>query len=256
VTDNDMDEVLLVRPLLKALGLDAPSHLEAVRDDYQDLDCSKIASAHAGGKLSRILIERDANPTFFLSPESDKQDPSTHTQGLDYGPNQIVSTGEVTRNEHQHGLETCADVPITGVRASALNVPDSVTHGDADSDPIDVPQLLDLPSAGCEIELSNAVEGMLTRAADNGMSTAGLTELHSMVREYHGIWRIGLTADPPARLPPLVIKLQHDAVPVRVKLRRYAPLQRAFLSQFVNELVENGVSQPDLILVLGPLARC
>jgi hypothetical protein len=140
VTDNDMDEVLLDRPLLKAVGIDAPSHLEAVRDDYQDLDCSKIASAHAGGKLSRILIERDANPTFFLSPEGDKQDPSTHTQGLDYGRNQIVSTGEVTRNEHQHGLETCADVPITGVRASALNVPDSVTHGDADSDPIDVPQ--------------------------------------------------------------------------------------------------------------------
>jgi hypothetical protein len=38
VTENEMDEVLLGRPLLKALGLNAPAHLEAVRESYQDLD--------------------------------------------------------------------------------------------------------------------------------------------------------------------------------------------------------------------------
>jgi hypothetical protein len=32
VSENDMNEVLLGRPLLKTLGLDAPTHLEAVRD--------------------------------------------------------------------------------------------------------------------------------------------------------------------------------------------------------------------------------
>jgi hypothetical protein len=59
VTENDMDEVLLGRPLLKALGLDVPAHLEAVREDYQDLDCSMIATVHGGGKLSRLLIRRE-----------------------------------------------------------------------------------------------------------------------------------------------------------------------------------------------------
>jgi predicted aspartyl protease len=44
VSENDMDEVLLGRPLLKTLGLDASTHLAAVRDNFHDLDCSKIAS--------------------------------------------------------------------------------------------------------------------------------------------------------------------------------------------------------------------
>jgi hypothetical protein len=61
VTENDMDEVLLGRPLLKALGLDAPAHLEAARDSYQDLDCSKIVTAHGTGILSRLLISLDAS---------------------------------------------------------------------------------------------------------------------------------------------------------------------------------------------------
>jgi hypothetical protein len=49
VPENDMDEVLLGRPLLRALGLDAPAHLQAVRDSYKDLDCSKIVTAHDRG---------------------------------------------------------------------------------------------------------------------------------------------------------------------------------------------------------------
>jgi hypothetical protein len=39
VAKNDMDEVLLGRPLLNALGIDAEAHQAAVRDTFQDLDC-------------------------------------------------------------------------------------------------------------------------------------------------------------------------------------------------------------------------
>jgi hypothetical protein len=59
VAENGMDEVLLGRPLLKALGLDAPSHLEAVRENCQDLDCSKIATVNGTGRLSRVLTSRE-----------------------------------------------------------------------------------------------------------------------------------------------------------------------------------------------------
>jgi hypothetical protein len=60
VSENDMDEVLLGRPLRRTLGLDAPVHLEAVRDNYHDLECSKIALPSDVSKLSRLLIRRQA----------------------------------------------------------------------------------------------------------------------------------------------------------------------------------------------------
>jgi hypothetical protein len=52
-----MDEVLIGRPLLEALGLNACEHLSSVRDDYQDMDCSTIPSASAGGELTRLLLQ-------------------------------------------------------------------------------------------------------------------------------------------------------------------------------------------------------
>jgi hypothetical protein len=52
---------------------------------------------------------------------------------------------------------------------------------------------------------------------------------------------VALSDEPPARLPPLVIKLQQAAVPVRVKLRRYTPPQKEFLRVFVSELERNGL---------------
>jgi Ni,Fe-hydrogenase III large subunit len=67
ITEKVMDEVLLGRPLLRALGLDAPTHLDVVRHNYQDLDSSKIATAHTGGRLSRLLICRDADACSSVS---------------------------------------------------------------------------------------------------------------------------------------------------------------------------------------------
>jgi hypothetical protein len=52
------------------------------------------------------------------------------------------------------------------------------------------------------------------------MSEKGITALRALVVEFDDIWRVALSDEPLARLPPLVIKLQPGAVPVRVKLRR------------------------------------
>jgi hypothetical protein len=55
VAEHDMGEVLIGRPLLNSLGIDAPKHLAAARQTFQDMDCSAVPSALAGGKLSRLL---------------------------------------------------------------------------------------------------------------------------------------------------------------------------------------------------------
>jgi hypothetical protein len=58
VADNEMDEVLIGRPLLKTLGMDAAEHLSAVRDEFQDLYCASIQPGPPTSKLSRLLLKR------------------------------------------------------------------------------------------------------------------------------------------------------------------------------------------------------
>jgi hypothetical protein len=87
-----------------------------------------------------------------------------------------------------------------------------------------------------------AVRDMLRKAEENRMSPEGLKELSVLVNKYSEVWRISLTAGPPALFPPLVVKLRAGAVHVRVKLRRYPQPQQEFLQRFVNELVLNGMA--------------
>jgi hypothetical protein len=56
IDEYAMDEILLGRPLLQALGLNAAEHLSAVRDDYDNMDCSKIPSLTHAEKLTRLLL--------------------------------------------------------------------------------------------------------------------------------------------------------------------------------------------------------
>jgi hypothetical protein len=51
-----MDEVIIGRPLLETLGLNAEEHLSSVRDEYKKFDCSQIPSVTSGGKLTRLLL--------------------------------------------------------------------------------------------------------------------------------------------------------------------------------------------------------
>jgi hypothetical protein len=55
-----MDEILLGRPLLKELGLDAPAHLAAVREEFHDRDCTDVPTAAGKGKLSRMMLSSNA----------------------------------------------------------------------------------------------------------------------------------------------------------------------------------------------------
>jgi hypothetical protein len=134
VAENDMDEVLLGRPLLNALGIDAEAHLAAVRDTFQDLDCETIPSVVAGGRLSRILIHRDHTSQGYGGTE-----PPTDTSP-DTSPNKSGS-------------------PAT-----------PVVYGDRDHDPIENGSLLEIPSMLSDENLSDSIEGMLTMESAKGLS--------------------------------------------------------------------------------------
>jgi hypothetical protein len=90
-----MDEVLIGRPLLQAFGLDAAKHLSAVRDEYNNMDCSQIPSLTCAGKLTQMLLrDQDIEPKSLHAPQ---------------------------------------------VLAKSTQL-DSVTYGEFDADPVEVPQ--------------------------------------------------------------------------------------------------------------------
>jgi Aspartyl protease len=70
IVEHDMDEVFIGRTLLQALGLDAAEHLSAVRDEYNNMDCSQIPSLTGAGKLTRLLLRDQENePKSLPAPQ-------------------------------------------------------------------------------------------------------------------------------------------------------------------------------------------
>ncbi|GMG15846.1 unnamed protein product [Phytophthora fragariaefolia] len=57
---------------------------------------------------------------------------------------------------------------------------------------------------------------------------------------FYGGWRLELWDDPPARVPPLKIRLEPNAPPYRCKVRQYSPEKSEFLTEFNQKLVSLG----------------
>jgi hypothetical protein len=214
VAENDMDEVLRGRPSLNALGIDAEARFAAVLDTFQDMDCETIPSVVTGGRLSRILIHRDLKSKGFGGTEP-QADPSPDTSPI----------------------MSCSPALLVPARADLAATP--VVYGDRD--PIQNGSLLDLPSTLSDMNLFDAIEGMLSMTSDQGLTPSVAESLRTLVFEFADIWRLGFSSEPPARLPPMQISLQPGAAPVRVRVRKYPVEQRAFLTGFVNELVSHGL---------------
>ncbi|OWZ11617.1 hypothetical protein PHMEG_00015336 [Phytophthora megakarya] len=85
-----------------------------------------------------------------------------------------------------------------------------------------------------------AVERLLDRAVENGFPLDKLETLRIIVHAYD-VWRIELRDDPPARVPPLEVRLQDGARPVKCKPRKYPPHICQFLREFNARLVELGL---------------
>eukprot|EP00644_Phytophthora_capsici_P003253 jgi/Phyca11/102668/e_gw1.7.655.1 len=56
----------------------------------------------------------------------------------------------------------------------------------------------------------------------------------------YDIWRVNLGDDPPAKVPPLKIRLKPGAKPYKTKARKYPPELQRFLEDFNNTLVSLG----------------
>ncbi len=125
-------------------------------------------------------------------------------------------------------------------RSAALRPSISYNTARAQKDPFPDPALLDLTTDESEKERKKAIENMVTRAKNAGLPKQYHQQLEQVVQENNAVFQITLPAGPPARLPPLIIKLTPDAKPIRAKLRNYSPSQSDFLKRFVDELVAKG----------------
>jgi hypothetical protein len=73
------------------------------------------------------------------------------------------------------------------------------------------------------------------------MSRDGVHGLRQLVIDCKDVFRLRLSADPPADVKPFVIKLRDGAEPVRMSARKYAPPQLKFMRDKIRELEELGL---------------
>jgi hypothetical protein len=148
-------------------------------------------------------------------------------------------------DEDQSGVQRAEDndgdheVPQSNVKFASLRE-QALFYGDIpDDDPIDNHDAN--VGQGSPEELTDAIEGLLTRTEQAGMSTDGVQSLRQLVTECKDVFRLKLGADPPANVKPLVIKLRDRAEPVRMSARKYAPPQLKFMRDKIRELEELGL---------------
>ncbi|KAE9026855.1 hypothetical protein PR001_g12101 [Phytophthora rubi] len=114
-----------------------------------------------------------------------------------------------------------------------------VTRGVADIDPFDDERDYK-PIAGPDADAIKArLSEMVAEAVNNGFPTERSEELYAIASK-RDIWRLQISDDPPARLPPFTIRLKDGAEPYRCKPRQYAPAQRDFLRQLNEKLIDIG----------------
>ncbi|GMF31530.1 unnamed protein product [Phytophthora fragariaefolia] len=124
---------------------------------------------------------------------------------------------------------------------------DDETSGDTIELEADNPPVGNAESSGDDIFA--AVERMPARAVENGFPVGKLETLRTIVHAYDE-WRFELRGDPLAKVPPLDVRLQEGARPVKCKPRKYPPHIRQFLREFNSRLVELG------LVYESPNSRC
>ena len=126
------------------------------------------------------------------------------------------------------------------IKAASLKY-QGLSYDDADGDPITLPESL---SAGIGKDSKEAIDNafnlIVTHEREHKISNSGAQRLTRLLEKYRDVFRIKLCADPPAKVPPLVITRSDNAKPYRSPQRRYAPIQRDFIIQTIRELEQVG----------------
>ena len=89
-------------------------------------------------------------------------------------------------------------------------------------------------------DVQDALESMIQRAFKAGLPVEYEQQLRSIVNKYD-IWRTVLGPDPPAKVPPMKLKLKPGAPSIQAANRRYPPMYREFMNKRLTELEKYGL---------------
>ncbi|KAJ8576744.1 hypothetical protein ON010_g2463 [Phytophthora cinnamomi] len=106
-----------------------------------------------------------------------------------------------------------------------------------DSDEFDEPDVS--PRAEVSDELLELVNALVEKARGRGFPADYLEELRRISTRFD-LFRSKLGRDPPARVPPMRIRLKPGAKPYKCKARKYPPEVRRFMEEFNQQLEELG----------------
>ncbi|KAE8997590.1 hypothetical protein PR001_g19545 [Phytophthora rubi] len=136
------------------------------------------------------------------------------------------------------GNDVLTMLGIDGQRQLDLFVANAAQNEQDDEfDDVDEPQIGS--SAVLSEDLLAAVETLIEIAIEKGFPKEKVGELRRIATRFD-IWRLKLGDDPPARIPPMKVRLKSGTKPYRCKARRYPPEVRKFLDDFNDELVRLG----------------
>ena len=264
VMEEPMDEILISRPVLREMGYDPNKYVGAVRDQFQDAELSHVGfdsdapaatrghPATTPSHQARLVLDRSGNCRLQRAPSSpapplerrvDTSDTSASASGkcsasrsyLAALSSSLPSSVDISARPTVHASVACPP------SSRDPSVPSPLFYGDGcDDDPLrddDAP----LPGDDDAAETQRHLRDRVREAKAQGMEDEHVRELDSLLQEFSDIFRTKLGADPPARVPPMEIKLKPDAKPVRVKLRRYSHPQAAFLRRKTDELLRLGL---------------
>lgn len=84
------------------------------------------------------------------------------------------------------------------------------------------------------------LQNRISEARENGLSNEGAKTLATVTDKNKDVFKTRLRSRGPAKATPMKINLEESIRPVKVKVRRYPPDQRAFLDVYFDELVSLG----------------
>jgi hypothetical protein len=200
-------------------------------------ELEKLGGLGKTTKLARPIVCETVGGHKLLAHRSVKLQIMLHTAAGPVRPVQSYAVLMIDEDEDEFilGEDILSDLDISVDRQ--LEQLAERTRTD-DDDPI---AFEDDFRVGCtpDEEVRQAVEKMIAKALENGFPPEKEDKLRSIVYMYD-VWRLHLGPDPPAKVPPLELRMKKDAKPFRCKPRAYPTHVRKFLHEFNDELVRLG----------------
>ena len=177
IADNDLacEDLLIGRPVLRHLRVDTETLLDNNRFALNGADCSDVGNPTANDNEG--FISRLTAARAHTTPES----------FLKNHPKPPPPANRPRINYHAARI---------------------------DQDPFPDPSLLDLIDSDQHEAIEDAVDSMIEKAKQSGMGYTHLKQLQAILAENIDIFRVSLSAGPPADIRPLKIELAPQAKPV------------------------------------------